>query len=191
MKRVWLATELLIFWLPLSVPVSGKDASCQLAPRRDEQQEQRKYPTSVEVQVGSERITVTGAQEFVEPTQAFPSLRELAERYVRPASHLLAVFLLEKSLPAGDKGDVGDLSRYILVETDRSYEQKNLSTSSFSRTKLELRALVSDSMQRSFDDVRASLKKTDAVLNLPVVEKSGWVDEGERYITFGMLVRPT
>src|SRR5215831_5942124 len=102
MRRVWLATGFLVFSLLVSVPAFGKDASYQLAPqredqeRREEQQDQRKYPTSVEVQVGSERITVSGAQGFVEPTQAFPSLRELAERYVRPASHLLAVFLLEK-----------------------------------------------------------------------------------------------
>jgi hypothetical protein len=206
MKRVWLTTGFLLCWLPVSVPASWKDPSCQLArldsrpvtggsvshaPRREDPQEQRKYPTSIEVQVGSERIAVAGARGFVEPTQAFPNLREFAERYVRPASRLLAVFLLEKSLPAGDKGDVGDLSRYILVETDRSYEQKNLSTSSFSRTKMELRMLVDDSMRKSFDDVRASLKKTDPALDLAAVEKSGWVDEGDRYISFGMLVRST
>jgi hypothetical protein len=159
--------------------------------RREDQQEQRKYPTSVDVQVGSERITVSGAQGFVEPTKVFPSLREFAERKFAPASHLLAVFLLEKSLPGSDKGEVGDLSRYILVETERSYEEKNQSISNFSRTKMELKTLAGDSMQKSFADVKASLKKIDPVLDPAGVEKSGWVDEGDRYITFGRLARST
>ena len=189
MKRVWLATGFLIFSLPVSVPAFGKDASCQLAPRREEPQDQRKYPTSVEVQVGSKRITISGAQGFVEPTQAFPNIREFAERYVAPAAHLLAVFLLEKSLPGADKGEVGDLSRYILVEADRSYEDKNLSMSNFSRTKMELKTLAGDSMQKSFNDVRASLNRIDPALDPAGAEKSGWVDEGDRYIAFGRLTR--
>jgi hypothetical protein len=211
MKRVWLTTGFLIIWLSASVPGTVGQARYQLAPRREdqswreeqpskaerpwredqprreEQQEQRKYPTSVEVQVGAERITVSGAQGFVEPTQAFPNIREFAERYVAPAAHLLAVFLLKKSLPGGDKSEVGDLSRYILVETDRSYEEKNLSMSNFSRTKMELKTLAGDSIQKSFDDVKASLKKIDPALDPAAVEKSGWVDEGDRYIAFGRL----
>jgi len=201
MKRVWLTMAFLIVWLSVSGSATAGPARYQPAPGRedrpqredqshwDEQQDQRRYPASVEVPVGSERITVSGARGFVEPTQAFPNIREFAERYVTPATHLLAVFLLEKSLPAGDKGDVGDLSRYILVETDRSYEEKNLSTSSFSRTKMELRTLVDGSMQKSFDDVKASLKKIDPALDPAGVEKSGWVDEGDRYIAFGKLAR--
>jgi hypothetical protein len=179
MKRVWLTTGFLIFWLPVSVPAFERGCP----------QDQRKYPSSIEVQIGSERMRVSAARGFVEPTQAFPRMREFAEQYVPKDSHLLAIFLLEKSLPAGDKGDVGDLSRYILVETERSYEEKYLSRSSFSRTKLELRMYVNSSTKKSFDEVRAFLKKGDSGVDVAGMENTGWVDEGDRYITFGRLAR--
>jgi hypothetical protein len=179
MEKVRPTAGFLMLWLSVSVPGSG----------RDYRQDQPKYPTRVEVQIGSERMTVLAARGFVEPTAAFPRLKEFAEQYLMPDSRLLAIFLLEKSLPAGDKHDVGDLSRYVLVETEKSQEQKYLSRSSFSRTKLELRAYVKSSMNKSFGEVKALLKKRDPAADLAGAENTGWVDEGDRYITFGKLVR--
>ncbi len=86
---------------------------------------------NIQVNVGGVKIDVQAPTKFYEISKISPETRKIVEGFVPPTNRLLAIFVSEEDLEKVTKGELPELNRYMLLQTYRKLETKNISTKQF------------------------------------------------------------